>query len=66
MAHLDPTNETDDTFREFVRTAFQSDHEEAVLEAWPESNPDGVVEDLKSLLLDGEGQVGVAAKSPSP
>ena len=41
----------DGTFTEFVKTLFQSDHQEADLEAWLESNPDGIVEDGKLLMI---------------
>jgi len=41
----------DDTFKEFVKTPFQSNHEESVLERWLESNPDGIVEDGKLLMI---------------
>lgn len=38
-------------FGEYVQTPFQADHEEAVLEDWLESNPDGIVEDGKILII---------------
>ncbi len=37
--------QTDGQFSEYVHTPFQVEHEEAVLEDWLESNPDGIVED---------------------
>ena len=43
--------EEEDTFKEFVKTSFKSDHEESVLESWLESNPDGIVEDGKLLMI---------------
>jgi len=43
--------EEEDTFKEFVKTPFKSDHEESVLENWLESNPDGIVEDGKLLMI---------------
>lgn len=41
----------DGSFREFVTTPFQLDHEEAVLETWLESNPSGIVEDGPLLVI---------------
>lgn len=41
----------DGKFGEYVQTPFQVDHEEAVLEGWLESNPDGIVEDGKLLIV---------------
>lgn len=41
----------DGKFGEYVQTPFQVDHEEAVLEDWLESNPDGIVEDGKILII---------------
>ena len=38
-------------FGEYVQTPFQVDHEEAVLEDWLETNPDGIVEDGKILII---------------
>jgi len=43
--------EPDTRFREYVQTPFQIQHEEAVLENWLESNPDGIVEDGKLLII---------------
>ena len=42
----------DGAFTEYRKTPFQADHDEAVLEAWLENNPDGIVED-DSLLMIG-------------
>lgn len=41
----------DGKFGEYVQKPFQVDHEEAVLEDWLESNPDGIVEDGKILII---------------
>ena len=41
----------DGTFKEFVKTAFDLDHEEAVLEEWLEANPDGFLDDDKVLII---------------
>ena len=41
----------DGKFGEYVQTPFQVDHEEALLEDWLESNPDGIVEDGKILII---------------
>jgi len=41
----------DGQFSEYVQTPFQADHEEAVLEDWLESNPDGIVEDGRILII---------------
>lgn len=43
--------QSDGNFSEYVRTPFQVDHEEAVLEGWLESNPDGIVEDGRILII---------------
>lgn len=43
--------EADGAFKEYVKTPFQSNHEEPVLEGWLESNPDGIVEDGKLLIV---------------
>jgi hypothetical protein len=43
--------EPDGTFNEYVQTPFQVQHEEAMLENWLESNPDGIVEDDKLLII---------------
>lgn len=41
---------SDGKFSEYVQTPFQLDHEEAVLEDWLESNPDGIIEEGKLLI----------------
>ncbi|WP_446008208.1 endonuclease NucS domain-containing protein [Candidatus Electrothrix sp.] len=41
----------DGQFSEYVQTPFQVDHAEAVLEDWLESNPDGIVEDGRILII---------------
>ena len=33
------------TFKEFVKTAFDLEHQEVVLEEWLEANPDGFLDD---------------------
>ncbi len=43
--------QADGQFSEYVQTPFQVDHEEAVLEDWLESNPDGIVEDGRILII---------------
>lgn len=43
--------EPDGKFREYVQTPFQLQHEEAILEDWLESNPDGIIEDGKLLII---------------
>ena len=43
--------EPDDKFKEYVRTPFQVKHEETILEKWLESNPDGIIEDGKLLII---------------
>ena len=43
--------QSDGQFREYVQTPFQMDHEEAVLEDWLESNPDGIIEDGRVLII---------------
>jgi len=43
--------QSDGQFSEYVQTPFQVDHEEAVLEDWLESNPDGIVEDGRILII---------------
>lgn len=43
--------QSDGQFREYVQTPFQVEHEEAVLEDWLESNPDGIVEDGRILII---------------
>lgn len=41
----------DGKFREYVKTPFHADHEEAVLEEWLESNTDGILEDSNVLII---------------
>ncbi len=41
----------DGKFNEYLHTPFQVEHEEAVLEEWLESNPDGIVEDEHILTI---------------
>lgn len=43
--------QTDGQFSEYVQTPFQVEHEEAILEDWLESNPDGIVEDGRILII---------------
>lgn len=42
---------SDGQFSEYVQKPFQVDYEEAVLEDWLESNPDGIVEDGRILII---------------
>ena len=41
----------DGKFREFLETAFDLGHQEAVLEEWLEANPDGFLDDDKVLVI---------------
>ena len=41
----------DDAFTEYRRTPFQVDHEETVLEKWLQSNPDGLLEEGRTLII---------------
>lgn len=41
----------DGQFSEYIPTPFQVNHEEAVLEDWLETNPDGIVEDGRILII---------------
>jgi hypothetical protein len=43
--------EDDGSFREFVTRPFHLDHEESVLESWLETNPDGILEDGRLLII---------------
>jgi len=43
--------QSDGQFSEYVKTPFQTDHEETILEDWLESNPDGIVEDGRILII---------------
>ena len=38
-------------FKEFIEIQFQTNHQESVLEEWLESNPEGIVEDGKLLII---------------
>ncbi len=38
-------------FNEYLQTPFKVDHEEAILEEWLESNPDGIVENGNVLII---------------
>ena len=40
-----------DKFKEFSQTPFQANHEEAILENWLETNPDGILEDGDLLII---------------
>lgn len=42
---------SDGGFREYERTSFEAEHEESVLEEWLESNPDGILEDGRILIV---------------
>ena len=43
--------QSDGKFSEYVKTPFQVDHEEAILEDWLETNPDGIIEDGRILII---------------
>jgi len=43
--------QTDGKFKEYVQTPFKVEHEEKLLEEWLESNPDGILEDGKLLII---------------
>ncbi|MFP4532294.1 MAG: endonuclease NucS domain-containing protein [Desulfobacterales bacterium] len=43
--------QSDGQFSEYVQTPFQAAHEEAILEDWLESNPDGIIEDGSILII---------------
>ncbi len=43
--------ESDGNFRQYVKTSFQIDHEEAILEDWLESNPEDILEDGRILII---------------
>lgn len=45
------TIERDGSFTEYMSRPFQGVHQEKVLEEWLESNPDGIVEDGKLLIV---------------
>lgn len=42
---------SDGKFSEYLPTPFQVNHEESVLEDWLESNPDGILEDGRVLII---------------
>lgn len=42
---------SDGGFREYERLPFEAEHEESVLEEWLESNPDGILEDGRILIV---------------
>lgn len=42
---------SDGKFSEYVQTPFQADHEEVILENWLESNPDGIIEEGRILII---------------
>lgn len=42
---------SDGKFSEYLQTPFQVDHEEAILEDWLESNPDGIIEEGRILII---------------
>ena len=42
---------SDGEFTEYEQLPFQVDHEESVLEEWLESNPDGILEDGRVLII---------------
>lgn len=41
----------DGKFSEYIQTPFEVDHEETVLEGWLESNPDGIIDDGRILII---------------
>ena len=43
--------ESDGGFTEYERLPFKMEHEESVLEKWLESNPDGILEDGRVLII---------------
>ncbi len=43
--------QSDGSFREYVPTPFQVEHQEKVLEDWLEANPRGIVEDSSLLII---------------
>ena len=43
--------ESDGGFTEYEQLPFEVDHEESVLEEWLESNPDGILEDGRILII---------------
>ena len=55
--------QSDDQFSEYRQTPFQVDHKEAIFEDWLESNPDGIVEDGRILII-GRQEVESASVGP--
>ena len=47
---------SDDSFREYEVKPFDAEHEEAVLERWLESNPDGILEDSGVMIIGRQVQ----------
>ena len=45
------SDESDGGFTEYEQLPFEVDHEESVLEEWLESNPDGILEDGRILII---------------
>ena len=43
--------DSDDRFTEYEQLPFKVEHEESVLERWLESNPDGILEDERVLII---------------
>ena len=43
--------ESDGAFTEYKRSPFEVDHKESVLEEWLESNPGGILEDARILII---------------
>ena len=48
--------ESDGRFTEFERLPFEMDHQELVLEKWLESNPDGILEEGRILIIGRQVQ----------
>lgn len=47
---------SDGGFREYKRLPFKAEHDESVLERWLESNPDGILEDGRILIVGRQVQ----------
>ena len=47
---------SDGRFTEYEQLPFEADHEESVLENWLESNPDGILEDGRVLIIGRQVQ----------
>lgn len=43
--------EPDGKFTEYDQLPFEVEHEESILEEWLESNPDGILEDGRILII---------------